>query len=141
MMVEKTIIVFVGSVLYVGAAVADVIYEQDFDNPSGANAPLNEVDWNVNLNASGASVVQPSSGPFLSLSSCAFSSNNEERWGIWTDDASFGSISDITSINMSLHNENAVTEDLQFALKVDGDWYVSQSVFNGNVWASVRLDA
>ncbi|MGZ0654769.1 hypothetical protein ACWPKO_15880 [Coraliomargarita sp. W4R53] len=137
---KKTILVMIGSSLLAGVARADVIYKEAFNNSSGADASLDVVDWNVNVSASGTSIAKTPAGPFLSLNSSVFSSNDNSRWLVWTDEASFGSISNITSLSMDLQNNDGTTEDLQFALKIDGNWYVSQSVLNGRLWENVSLD-
>ncbi|MGZ0654764.1 sialidase family protein [Coraliomargarita sp. W4R72] len=122
---------------------ADVIYEQTFDNPSGVNAPLNHVNWNVHVNANGMSVgvgsFQPN-GPFLSQGSFLYANNRSENWLAWTNDASFGAISEATSISMSLNNEAELSRTLRFALQVDGNWYVSQSGYSGAGNLVVYLD-
>ncbi|MGZ0654765.1 sialidase family protein [Coraliomargarita sp. W4R53] len=140
---KRVILALIGTSLLAGVAGADVIYEQTFDNPSGVNAPLNDVNWNVNVGANGTSVgvdSLKSNGPFLSQGSFLYANNQWQNWLAWTDDASFGSINEMTSISMSLNNEAGPSRTLRFALQVDGNWYVSQSVFSGDGNVVVDLD-
>ncbi|MGZ0654766.1 sialidase family protein [Coraliomargarita sp. W4R53] len=139
---KTEIIALLATSLLTSVSVADVIYRQTFDSPSGINVSLSEVGWNVNV-ADGASLegtsFQPK-GPLLSGGSFLYAYNQGENSLVWTGDASFGPISSITSISMSLFNELAEGEDLQFVLQVDGNWYVSQGVFNGSGFAIRDLD-
>ncbi|MGZ0654778.1 PEP-CTERM sorting domain-containing protein [Coraliomargarita sp. W4R53] len=139
---KKTIIAIIGTSLLAGVAGADTaVYTQTFDNATSGNVLLSTVDWNANYTTSGTSyTVLDGNGPFVSNGDFLFANKRDMPWLAWTDDASFGSISDITTMSMSLNNTNSTTENLQFALQVDGNWYVSQSVFNGNGNVVVSLD-
>lgn len=116
---------------------ADVIYSEGFVVPT--NSGISAIGWHSNLGSTGTAANENNLDGFVSplvvaaASGYIFYNLPTNYTGTpvlnWTDAGSFGSIGNITSIQATLVN-NSVTEDLKFAIKVDGAWYVSQTVYN-----------
>lgn len=110
-------------------------YEDDFLNP-GSDAPLTNANWNANIGTNGTVYTGSSgtTGPILSGASFIFHRPASTAGGTpvlaWTEEAGVSqAISQVTNLAMTLRNTIA-TEDVKFAIRVDGDWYVSQDAFN-----------
>lgn len=130
----------VGSLLLsTAASYADVVYLEKFDNPGG-DAAISTVGWFCNKTAVGTAYDGSSYSSGLIASSGDFMFCRDHGVGTlanqpilgWTDEVVFGGIGIVTNVSFSLQNEST-TENIKLALKVDGSWYTSQSVFNNAV--------
>jgi len=130
----------IGSLLLsMSASYANLVYSNSFVNATGANTNLAYIGWHSNTGAT-ATVMDANAStvggvcPVLSSSSYVYFSPGTagSPWLAWTENAAvsaIGGIQYVTNISMSVNN-NSATEDLKFAIKVGGAWYVSQTVFN-----------
>ena len=140
-----TICVFFAMAL---AAGADVIFQEDFYN-SGSDGPLTLVSWHGYYGATAALIDETNTdynnGPIVS--SADFLIYDMDTLGgkpylLFTDEVtSFGSVGSVTNIGFLLKNQSS-SENIKVAIRVEGDWYVSQDVFNSpnsTDWAEQNL--
>ncbi|MCF7818229.1 MAG: hypothetical protein K9M54_10140 [Kiritimatiellales bacterium] len=119
---------------------ASVIYSESFAVTT--NSGIAAVGWHSNLGSIGTAANENNLDGFVSPVIVAGSSGylfynlptNYTGTPVlnWTDEGSFGPIGKIISMHATLVN-NSITEDLKFAIKVDGAWYVSLTVYNSPV--------
>ena len=130
------------------AAGADVVFQENFDN-SGSDGPLTLVGWHGYYGATAISVDEANTdynnGPIISSSDFMFYDMDTlggNPYLLFTDEAaSFGSIDSVTNISFLLRNQSS-SENIKVAIRVEGDWYVSQDVFNSpnsTDWAEQNL--
>ena len=138
----------IGSLLLsMSASQAMLVYSNSFENPLvGADTNLAYLGWHSNTGAT-ATVMDTNklggNGPILSSGDLVFTrpGTTGNPWLAWSENAAvsaIGGIQYITNISMSVNNGSA-TEDLKFAIKVGGSWYVSQTVFNSPSEAFVKI--
>jgi hypothetical protein len=133
------------SVLLIGVMAAalchaDLIYSEGFVVPT--NSGISAVGWHSNLGSTGIAanetLLDGSNSPLVVATSGGFLFHKPAGIYIgtpilnWTDEFAFGAINTITNMSASIIN-NITTEDLKFAIKVDGAWYVSQTAYNSPV--------
>ena len=120
-------------------------FQERFDNP-GADAGLQLVDWKANLGSAGTTIntnnADFTAGPIISSEDYLFYrldvSFESDPILSWTEKAEFGEINAVSSIDVTLRNDNSA-EDLKVALKVAGAWYVTQDVLNNDLNTVAKL--
>lgn len=129
-------------------------YMEPFENLGGGHAGISSAGWKANW-GSGANVANESNtstggGPIIATFSGPDGDpgifwlgnfNRNQRWMYWTEIQTFGDITQIGRITFDLRNSHP-GENLRVALRIDGNWYVSEEVFNNPVeadWESQSL--
>ncbi|MDQ8209075.1 hypothetical protein QEH52_16235 [Coraliomargarita sp. SDUM461003] len=127
--------------LAIPAYAQSVIYTEDFGDPRSSIQSLNAVDWDAregggtptNYNSSNTNT---NNGPVVGVSSDdnAYLFHNDPGNGYaklwWATDFTATDYSDLTEITFALRN-NSASENIQVAIESDGNWYVSDSLYNG----------
>jgi hypothetical protein len=155
--------ILVAAGLLAAATTADalVVYNETFDNDTGDNRGIVHVNWRANY-GNGATIFDTSNtsttgGPINARFSSPdgspgiFWHGNFERftrWIWWTEEQFLGDISQLDSISFAPRNAHSLQntngdEDLHVALRVGGNWFVSQEEFNNlstDSWDSLELD-
>ncbi len=131
-------------------AAVDGLFVETFQNDNKTDSPLSQIGWHANYGTSGNPVSESNTsfarGPVLSWVDYIVYKLDPSVFGskpllLWTDKAAAGSIDKVSSIRVSLKNDEG-TADLKIAIKVDDAWYVSQDVLNVGVsgWTVHTLD-
>jgi hypothetical protein len=148
----KTLGTFIGSLLLLTAAsYAETIYQGNFLNTNTTDQGLANVGWHANMGSSGTAANESNTawvnGPVASAADYLFYMLPAMYAGqpalIWTDEPPLGAMYTVTNLSAVIRNSNpAASEDLKFAIKVNGAWYVSQTVFNSpkDVNATININ-
>ncbi|MGF1633218.1 MAG: family 16 glycosylhydrolase [Phycisphaerae bacterium] len=138
-----------------GQAATPVEYTEPFPNATGTHVSLGSVGWKAHFGTGGTayspSNTSTSAGPTVAgfsgydgvgglLYQANVNRNTSNIW--WTEEQSFGNITGIDTISFNVRNSSSV-ENLRVALRVGGNWYVSDQTFNSpdaNNWVARTLN-
>ncbi|MGF1632992.1 MAG: PEP-CTERM sorting domain-containing protein [Phycisphaerae bacterium] len=152
--------VVVGSSLAASASASFVVFEQNFANPGSSGLPLDNFGWQAHWDADAtayptnitAGNPNISSSPgFGGVKGFLFHPGNlnNTQPHIWWTETSIGPVEDLDTFSFASANVRGLDQTanpvdfVQVALRVDGEWYVSQEAFAtpvGNNWSPHLLD-
>lgn len=122
------------------ASAESIIYTEDFNDPETAIKNLDSVnwaarggstpaDWNAaNTNTNNGPVVGVSSDDNAYLFQHDSADSNANLW--WATDFTSTAYGDLTEMTFALRN-NSATENIRVAIESGGNWFVSDSLYNG----------
>ncbi|MCF7818230.1 MAG: SGNH/GDSL hydrolase family protein [Kiritimatiellales bacterium] len=150
-MKKRIILVVAGVVISVVRSYPAVILDDNLY--VAAHSGLSVIGWHANIGANGVAADENNVDGFISPIAAAGgyifyqlpAAYTNAPVLNWTDKAVFGSIANVTNLSAVIRNTDTA-ENLKFAIKVDGLWYASQSVFNnpqpdGNSTVSLAVHA
>jgi hypothetical protein len=130
------------------------LYQKDFDNSTGTDAALSDLDWQANYGPDGTAFPgnggtgtftnEPvvSTGDYVIYSLQNTYEPDPAPVFCWTDsETSYGSIGSVGTVSMYMRN-STTNADLRVALKIDDNWYVAEQQFNSSgagVWTYAAL--
>jgi hypothetical protein len=140
------IVALLASLLSATLCYSNTVYQEIFSNTNSTDLGISSIGWHANTNSMGDAVDENNGSwntgvPVSSVADYLFYSLAGGSLLNWTDESPLGDISTVTDMRAIIRNSSA-SEDLKFAIKVDGAWYVSQEVFNSsaNANAEIRLE-
>lgn len=133
---------------------SQTIYQKDFNNSTGTDAALSDLDWQANYGTDGTAFPgnggtgtftnEPvvSTGDYVIYSLQNTYEPDPAPVFCWTDsETSYGSIGSAGTVSMYIRN-STTNADLRVALKIDDNWYVAGQRFNSSgagVWTYAAL--
>lgn len=129
---------------------ADVLYQETFDNGSGGRHSLDTYGWHFNYSASGTTGDSSSTAnTAVYVGNAGFVYDSVQVPGgrilLWTDELPLGAIdiSDVGTVTFELRNVQTDNENIRLAIKVDDEWYATQTSYNNtdqDVWELQTVD-
>lgn len=147
------ILFFLGTAAFLCSLTAafgdDVVYTENFDVSNSSAAPIGNYGYNLNYGSTATVFNNTSNVGYSSAAGIGgdgttkgyFSASASSAPGLGTNfllstnTGSFGTIDTLSNVTFQLY-DTSHTENIQFALEIGSNWYVSTTLFNNTAWTA-----